>query len=63
VAVDEPSRARAKSRRYLRGSCPAHSHARNRAWRWVNFKEILHNWGLPAEQADCRAYAGLDSAQ
>ena len=32
-------------------------------WRWVNFMEILRNWGLPAEQADCRAYAGLDSAQ
>jgi HEAT repeat protein len=32
-------------------------------WLWVNFKEILRNWGLPAEQADCRAYAGLDSAQ
>jgi len=32
-------------------------------WRRVNFKEILRNWGLPAEQADCRAYAGLDSAQ
>jgi len=26
-------------------------------WRWVNFTEILRNWGLPAEQADCRAYA------
>lgn len=32
-------------------------------WRWGNFTEILRNWGLPAAQADCRAYAGLDSAQ
>jgi len=32
-------------------------------WRWGNFTEILRNWGLPAVQADCRAYAGLDPAQ
>jgi hypothetical protein len=31
-------------------------------WRWVNFTAMLRNWGLPAVQADCRAYAGLDSA-
>lgn len=31
-------------------------------WRWVNFTAMLRNWGLPAEQADCRAYVGLDSA-
>jgi hypothetical protein len=32
-------------------------------WRWVNFTAILRNWSLPAVQADCRAYVGLDSAQ
>jgi hypothetical protein len=32
-------------------------------WRWGNFMAILRNWGLPAVQADCRAYVGLDSAQ
>jgi hypothetical protein len=32
-------------------------------WRWVNFTEILRNWSLPSEQADCRAYAGLDPAR
>jgi len=31
-------------------------------WRWVNFTAMLRNWGLPAVQADCRAYVGLDSA-
>jgi hypothetical protein len=31
-------------------------------WRWANFTAMLRYWGLPAVQADCRAYVGLDSA-
>jgi len=31
-------------------------------WRWGNFTEILRNWGLPSAHADCRAYAGIDTA-
>lgn len=28
-------------------------------WRWANFMLMLNAWGLPSEQAKCRAYAGL----
>ncbi|MBC6456676.1 HEAT repeat domain-containing protein [Actinomadura sp. HBU206391] len=30
-------------------------------WRWVNFTSIMRDWNLPAEQPECRAYAGLDA--
>ena len=30
-------------------------------WRWADFTSILRAWNLPATQAGCRSYAGLDA--